>query len=61
MWVDYRGPLSTVYSDGEMSTCVSYVGLYICTFESNCSVIFRLFFAGNCSSPVNVDEQTLYV
>ena len=20
MWVDYRGPLSTVYSDGEIST-----------------------------------------
>ena len=22
MWVDYRGPLSTVYNDGEISTCV---------------------------------------
>ena len=21
MWVDYRGPLSTVYNDGEFSTC----------------------------------------
>ena len=21
MWVDYRGPLSTVYNDGEISTC----------------------------------------
>ena len=21
MWVDYRGPLSTVYSDEEISTC----------------------------------------
>ena len=21
MWVDYRGSLSTVYSDGEISTC----------------------------------------
>ena len=21
MWVDYRGPLSTVYNEGETSTC----------------------------------------
>ena len=21
MWVDYRGPVSTVYNDGEISTC----------------------------------------
>ena len=21
MWVDYRGPLSIVYNDGEISTC----------------------------------------
>ena len=21
MWVDYRGPLSTVYNDGEISIC----------------------------------------
>ena len=22
MWVDYRGPLSTVYNDGEIPTCM---------------------------------------
>ena len=26
MWVDYRGPLSTVYNDGEISTWVDYRG-----------------------------------
>ena len=26
MWVDYRGSLSTVYNDGEISTWVDYRG-----------------------------------
>ena len=41
MWVDYRGSLSTVYNDGEISTsqhvlCVAHsmVGhIYICTYS----------------------------
>ena len=28
MWVDYRGPLSTVYDDGEISTCGSIVEVH---------------------------------
>ena len=26
MWVDYRGSLSTVYNDGEISTCGQFEG-----------------------------------
>ena len=38
MWVDYRGPLSTVYNDGEISTCEQIIevhsvkSVYICTY-----------------------------
>ena len=28
MWVDYRGPLSTVYSGGEISTCGEIVEVH---------------------------------
>ena len=28
MWVDYRGPLSTVYNDGEVSTCGEISAVY---------------------------------
>ena len=44
MWVDYRGSLSTVYNDGEISTCgeiievhlvQSTIHMYVCK-DINC-------------------------
>ena len=29
MWVDYRGSLSTVYNDGEISTCGEIWGFHL--------------------------------
>ena len=29
MWVDYRGPLSTVYNDGEISTCGQTIEVHL--------------------------------
>ena len=29
MWVDYRGPLSTVYNDGKISTCGQIIEVHL--------------------------------
>ena len=34
MWVDYRGPLRTVYNDGEISTC----GLVLLNMYPSCPI-----------------------